>query len=78
MGGKASEVFHMKKCPTCGVMLKDEALRCFMCNTALEVNMPKEELEALIAKEQRDPLEDEFEAFFKDQQENGPSPFAPK
>ena len=68
----------MKQCPACGVLLKDEAMRCFMCNKVLEVNMPKEELEALIEKEQRDPLEDEFEAFFKDQQGDCPSPFAPK
>ncbi|MBO4651193.1 MAG: hypothetical protein IK109_05865 [Clostridiales bacterium] len=68
----------MKKCPVCGLMLKDEALRCTMCNNVFEVNMTQEELDALNAAEQKDPLEDEFEAFFKDQPALDPkSAFAP-
>ena len=68
----------MKKCPFCGLLVRDEAVRCSMCNTVLEVDMASEELAAVVSNEQRDPLEDELEAFFQNQSEDIPSPFAPR
>ena len=68
----------MKKCPFCGSMIRDEAVRCLMCNTALEADMAPEELEAVVSNEQWDPLEDEMEDFFQNQSEDIPSPFAPR
>ena len=72
------EETYMKKCPVCGLMLPNEAMRCTICNTVQEVNLPQEQLEAIQAAESIDPLEAEMEAFFNDQEGDNPSPFAPR
>ena len=62
----------MKKCPVCGLLLRDDAVRCYMCNNVFPEDAKAEEPSGTDPSEesaQPSPqlsLEDEIDAFFAD------------
>ncbi len=66
----------MKKCPVCGLLLREDAVRCYMCNNVFSVD-PKAEVasgadpvEDVAQPAPQLSLEDEIDAFFADNGES--------
>lgn len=62
----------MKKCPICGLMMRDDAVRCYMCNYVYPTDEKTAEAESTdLSEPYEEPassmsLEDEIDAFFAD------------
>jgi len=75
----------MKKCPVCGLLLREDAVRCYMCNNVFSVDEKTEKasgtdpVEEFAQPEPQLSLEDEIDAFFADNGESDPGNiFKPK